>query len=95
MPDTSIGRFIFYLLPFGVLARRPREISARHKVEVNVLDGLTCTITAVICDTEAIVEALLLGNLSNNLENVSNHTTVFSGNIRCRGDVHLGYYEYV
>ena len=54
------------------LARRPGEIPAAEKMEVNVVHALAGTLTAVGYNAEAIVEAKLLCELCGNLKDVSN-----------------------
>ena len=50
---------------------------------MQVLNGLSCNIAAVVDNTEAVVKSLLLSNLCGNLKNVRNNCAVALVNL-CR-----------
>lgn len=60
-------------------ACRPAEISAAEHMEVQVFDGLTRTVAAVVDDSEAVLEIELLGYLRRRLEHFGDDRAVLRG----------------
>lgn len=60
-------------------ACRPAEISAAEHMEVQVFDGLTRTVAAVVDDSEAVLEIELLGYLRRRLEYFGDDRAVLRG----------------
>ena len=101
IPETSIGLFIMYLINdskelyfftihyylLTILACRPSEFSACHKVEMDVLNCLAAIIAAIVNNAEATIHFKLLRKLSNNLENMCNYCAVFFVKLSRGGNV--------
>ena len=59
-----------------ILARRPTEIATAEKVEVDVMDSLSCGTATVVDYTESILQIIFLGNFCNGFKNLCDQMAV-------------------